>query len=501
MLFHGVFHFDSVFNLTTGRSADRTIKSKLTKSLTLIFGFAIFAILPPTMDHHSLAVAANSLESKILQRQARQFIDIVRKSKQFSDDLLINTYVVELAKKLARAADLDEDPLRYFVLLDSAPNAFAAPGATFFINTGLVDIVNNEAELVSVMAHEIAHFKQDHLKRLLKAHKATQTPSLLAVLAGIIIGGDAGIAAIAGAQAARIESVIDHTLSYEREADNVGLRIMADAGYDPKYAKNLMLALEKRIREAGVVQSNIHNTHPVTPERVASVDARLRQYSNLTFPQLSTEFDYFKARIQVLFDWEPNKTYSYFENKLSSENQSEQSVNRYGYALSLAKDGRIDEAKQHFVQLLSEQPDNLWVVTAAAELELIAGNTSATLSLLETKANAEDPHPAVIELYAKALLQSGNAEQAYRYVRKHLSSNPEHIQLLKIHAQVANQAGAAADGYLSDADYHFEIGDLKIALSQLKFAESNTNDFYIVSIAREKFRIVSEELAWRNTGN
>lgn len=487
--------------MTAGHSAKIAIKLKSKIIIAFLLGFAIFAFFPPAADQHSSAVAANTVESRILQRQARQFIAIVRQSKQFSDDLLINTYVVELAKKLATAANLDDDPLRYFVLNDSVVNAFAGPGATFFVNSGLIDIVSHEGELAYVMAHEIAHFKQDHLTRLLAAHEATKTPSLLAVLAGILVGGDAGIAAIAGAQAARIETVIDYTLSYEREADNIGLQIMARSGYDPNHAKNMMLALEQKIREAGVVQTNIHNTHPITPERVASVDARLRQYSNRTFPDPGSNFLFFKARSRVLFDWVPGRTYLHYEKQLSKGSPSEMSANRYGYALSLAKEGRTEEARKHIDQLLSEQPGHLWSTAAAAELELTAGNSSAALSLLETMATVDDPHPAVIELYSKALLQAGRADQAYRYVRKHLSGNPEYAQLLKVHAQAANQAGAVADAYLSDADYHFQFGDLKIALGQLKSAESKSDDFYIDSIAREKMRIVSEELAWRNTRN
>lgn len=496
-----MFDYHTFSNVTTRHSASKTIKPKIKKLFLFLFVFAVCAFVPPTIEQHSSAVAANTVEFRTLQRQARQFISIVHRSKQFSDDLLINEYVIELAKKLAKAADLEDEPLKYFVLHDAATNAFAGPGATFFVNSGMIDIISNEAELVAVMAHELAHFKQNHLNRLIKSLESTKTPSLLAVLAGIMIGGDAGIAAIAGAQAARIESVIDYTLSYEREADNIGLRIMAQSGYDPKYAKSMMLALEQKIREAGVIQSNIHNTHPVTPERVASIDARLQQYSSRTFPDLSTDFSYFKARTHVLLNWVPNKTYLYFENNLTNENRSEQSAYRYGYALSLAKDGKHEQAKQLMTELLSEQPRNLWVVMAAAEMDLIAGNPSRALLLLEKRATADYPHPAVIELYAKALLQSGSSRQAYQYVRKHISANPEHIQLLKLHAQAANQTGAVADAYLSDADYHFHIGDLSIALSQLKFAESKSDDFYIVSIAREKMRIVSEEIAWRNTLN
>ncbi len=452
----------------------------------------------PGFERIASAQINNPVATKNLQRQARQFISVVRHTKQFSDDLQINHFVIQLAKRLVAGAQMEIDPLHYYVIQDPSVNAFAGPGATFFINSGLIELTKNEVELVSVMAHELAHFKQDHLARLLRTHKETQTPALLAALAGLLIGGDVGIAAIVGSQAARVESVIDYTLAYEREADNVGIQIMVASGYDPKYAKDFMLELERQIRERGIVQSNIHNTHPVTPERIASIDARLRQFQNRRFSELSPEFLYFKARNRVLFHWEPKKTYQFFEKQLPDSEGNEHLANQYGYALALAKDGDVVQARQKFGELLALQPNNLWFVLALAKLDLDQHKPAAVLSLLKPWIESDSSHPAVVEMVALAMLQINDAEQANRYVRKHLPANVEHIQLLKLNAQVANQSGAVGEAYLADADYHFKIGDLKVALNQLKHAELNTGDFYTVSIAREKIRRISEEIAWRN---
>ena len=55
---------------------------------------------------------------------------------------------------------MDSDPLHYFVINDSSINAFAGPGATFFINTGIIELAETEGELASVITHELAHYKQ-----------------------------------------------------------------------------------------------------------------------------------------------------------------------------------------------------------------------------------------------------------------------------------------------------------------------------------------------------
>ncbi len=476
---------------------DRAFRLARLTLFGLLFWLSVCLLFLPGENQIAQAQATNPVATKNLQRQARQFLSIVRSTRQISDDLQINHYVVQLAKKLFIGADLSTESLHYYVIDDPVVNAFAGPGATFFLNSGLIELARNEAELVAVMAHEIAHFTQDHLDRLLRAYKATQTPSILAVLAGILIGGDAGIAAIVGSQAARTESLIDNTLRYEREADNVAVRIMVASDYDPRYAKDFMLALEREIRERGIVQTNIHNTHPVTPERIASIDARLRQFNNRSFPQLSPEYLYFKARNRVSFHWQSNKTYQLFESRLTTSSGHEQLANRYGYALALAKDGNSVEARNQLTELLALEPDNLWFILALAQLEIDENNPNASMALLKPWAEKELPHPAVIELFVNAMLLTGNAEQAHRYLRKHLASNREHIQLLKLNVKTATQSGAIGDAYLADADYHFLIGDLKIALNQLKHAELNSDDFYTVAIAREKMKRISEELAWR----
>ncbi len=466
------------------------------KQIQLTYSILVVILLSAVVSLHSPASANNPIAAENLQRQARHFLSIAREGKQFSDDLMMNAYVLDLAKKLAKSADIEVSPLHYYVIKDPVTNAFAGPGATFFLNSGLIELTENEGELVAVMSHELAHFKQDHLNRLLNAYQSTQVPTLLAVLAGLAIGGDAGVAAIVGAQAAQVDSVIEHTLSYEREADNAAVRIMADSGYDPIHAKNFMVALEQEIRESGLIQSNIHNTHPVTPERIASISARLRRFEGRPFPALSTEFLFFKARNRVLFHWQSNKTHLHFERRLSKGTEVEQLANRYGYALSIARDGDTVRARQLLEELATKQPNNLWILLAWAELEL-SENPVATLAMLKLLANVDQPHPAVVELYTKALLNLNSFEQAHQYLRPHLATNPEHIQLLALSAHTAAYSGAMGDAYLADADYHFKMGDLDIALNKLKFAEKNSDDFVTVAIAREKIRRINEELEWR----
>ena len=337
----------------------------------------LFVIQPIEAQTLSLSKA------KLLERQARHVLFLVSQTKDLSDDLQISQYVTELAQNLSHNADLEHDPLRYYVIEDSRVNAFAAPGATFFINSGIIEIAQNEGELASVIAHELAHFKQDHLSRLFDNYRTTRIPTLLSALVGLAVGGEEGAALMWGSVAAQAEAMIEYTLAYEREADAIGLKILTASDYQPVHAVNFMKRMAKSIRDQGLYESNIHNTHPITRERIASFEARINRIPTSTNEQFSDDFHFLKARVLVLYDWVPNLTARSFQDKRNTSVTAQQIANRYGYALALAKDGELEAARAEFAELLQLEPNNQWLILGAAEIELNHQNPKLALKILE----------------------------------------------------------------------------------------------------------------------
>lgn len=476
---------------------DSSIKTKTTKLIILLSFLGVFFWLAPHAVEQTAAQSKNVFKSKQLERESRHFLHLIRKSVVLSKDIQINTYVYDLAKKLAKNANMDSDPLSYHVAVDPSLNAFAGPGATFFINTGIIGEAGNEGQLASVIAHELAHHKQNHLSRLTENYQSTLLPSVLLILAGIAAGGDEGIAVAAGAQAAQVEAMIDYTLSYEREADAVGLQILTASGYSPLDARDFMIALEQEIREQGGFQSNIHNTHPITPERIASFEARVKKYKDIPKPQISEDFHFVRARVRVLFNWESNKTYKYFEEKLTAGSETEQTASQYGYVLSLAKDGDIDSARNHLRTLRDRLPDNMWLLTAAAEIELDAHEFESTKLLLKEAALGPEPSSAVVELYTRSLIRTDDLQEASRYIRKHIQRFPDSLQLYQLQSEAALKTDDLLTGYLAKVEHLFRLGDLKMAMGALKNAEKRTNDFYSREVIKEKIKMIGKEISWR----
>ena len=155
----------------------------------------------------------------------------------FVKNPIIDDYINNLGLRIfANVTDSRYIP-RFFVVKEKRINAFAYPGGTIGVHTGLILASQTESELAGVVAHEISHVSQNHIARSIQ-NSAKQTPlqilSLLAVVAAASSGADAE--AIAGTlnltQGLIAQNSINFTRSQETEADQVGIRLMEKSGFN-----------------------------------------------------------------------------------------------------------------------------------------------------------------------------------------------------------------------------------------------------------------------------
>jgi predicted Zn-dependent protease len=169
-------------------------------------------------------------------------------------------YVASLGEKLASAARLDGQCT--FTLVNSdVVNAFAVPGCFIYVTRGMMALVNSEAELASVLGHELGHIAGAHSRR-------QQTRSLwrtLAVLAVSLTGSDR-LTQIAG-QAAQFFG-LRYSRKQEYEADDYGIRVLEAAGYDPYAAGDMLAALGRN--ETFMLATGGHDEARAIPEWVRS---------------------------------------------------------------------------------------------------------------------------------------------------------------------------------------------------------------------------------------
>ena len=200
----------------------------------------------------------------------RQLALEVGKQARFVDDPAVSEYINRLGQNLAHNSDV-AFPVTFRVVESDEINAFTLPGGYVFINTGLIRLTANEAQLASVLAHELGHAAARHFTR-----QATRKDLISAgTLPLAIMGGWLGLAARQAAVAAVPMAFFRFSREFETEADMLGLEYLWKTGYDPGASVDLFEAVEStEHRHPGSV-SQLFSSHPLTADRIAKTQKNI----------------------------------------------------------------------------------------------------------------------------------------------------------------------------------------------------------------------------------
>ncbi len=152
-------------------------------------------------------------------------------------DPVVNDYINNLAQKIVRYSDADIPFTVRVIDSGDVPRAYGLPGGFLYVDSALILSADGEAELASVMAHEIAHVAARHATRALSRKRVCDVVGSLAMVAGPAGMGVADAGGLAGPL-----SVKKFSRDAEYEADLLGIEYAYAAGYDPQA---LLDALEK----------------------------------------------------------------------------------------------------------------------------------------------------------------------------------------------------------------------------------------------------------------
>ena len=190
-------------------------------------------------------------------------------------------------------------------------NAFAIPGCYVYVTRGLLSIMNDEAELASVLGHEIGHVAARHSQ---KRQQRSTIAGIGSILAGIFLGGQVAQLANLLGQA----NVMSFSRAQEYQADDLGIRYMTAAGYDP-YASADMLksledqsSLEARMRgqtEAAQIPAWARS-HPLTTDRVTRATTQARATGLAPGQRPRNAQAYFAAVDGMLYGDDPSQGYA-----------------------------------------------------------------------------------------------------------------------------------------------------------------------------------------------
>ncbi len=397
------------------------------------------------------------------QQLGDEIMQELRNQLPLVEDAEVRAYIEDLGARLASYSNRATYGFEFFVVDAPAINAFALPGGYIGVNSGLILAAENESELAGVMAHEIAHVTQRHIARRMAAASRLNVRSIAMVLAGILIGtqdAQAGQAAIMAGTAGTIQQQLNYSRAHEQEADRVGLKLLADAGYDPHGMPNFFGRLMDAARYAGRPPEYL-STHPMTQSRIADTAARAEGFATEDARE-SASFSLIRSKLLTLEE-PPEQAAGIFRAALKKEGGD---AAHYGLALVLTNTGRYDEAREQLDAISAALSEHPTVLAARARLERRAGHPEHAEQLYRDGLSLYPGHlPLQLEL-GELLLSTGQADRAYALLASEARrSNSTALQ--RLYAQAARAANHPIEARLAMADYYRLQGDWHAALTQL----------------------------------
>lgn len=198
------------------------------------------------------------------------------------DNSELQYYVNDVGFWVASQSERSNLPWKFGVIDSNGINAFAAPGGYIVITIGLYNLLDNEAQLAGVLAHEISHVVEKHHLNALQKNRQVNILAKLGSLALEKDGKDIEAAnALVNAGVQLYSTGLDRKLEYD--ADLKGVVLAARAGYDPYALLDVLITIDS-INPSAASLTVMLKTHPPTAERLDrlanAMDGKLEQYAD-----------------------------------------------------------------------------------------------------------------------------------------------------------------------------------------------------------------------------
>ena len=256
------------------------------KKYSRIFLMIIIFISNPSKVHSDPLPQLGDPYSEVLPISNEEIIGFMsyqslQNGNYIINDPLVVSYISYLGNLLSRNLLDEKRKYKFFIVDTDDINAFALPGGYIGINSGLVLLSKNEAQLASVLAHEISHVKLRHIAEMLANSTSNSIPMWIGILAGMFTGNaQASMAAIQTGLGISMQQNINLIRSNEVEADNLAIEIIKSSPFKTSAFSDFF---GEMMNATGDVQRSLSylSTHPMFEERIANIKNRTNDNSLL----------------------------------------------------------------------------------------------------------------------------------------------------------------------------------------------------------------------------
>ncbi len=398
----------------------------------------------------------------------------LQQSVKLVDDPEINHYLRQLGYRLVANSDAPYLRFTFFMVQNPTVNAFAAPGGFVGMHSGLFLTAENEDEVASVLAHEIAHITQRHLLRSYEKARQMNIPMTIGMIAAALLGAadpQMGTAAAMAVQAGGVQYQLNFTRDNEEEADNLGMQILVRAGFNPMAMPAFFEKLQKAGRFYGRdTVPEFLRTHPVTTSRIADARGRAAQYVTKAHPIDALQFYLMREKLRVLLASDVNLLLPYYREAMQKGVDKYKHAVQYGYGLALAAAGHFGQARNQLQRLIDQDPERLAYQLALARIDIRTGQLAAALQRYQQMQQIYPDDQALTLEQVTALLQAGQPQQARQLLLKQRDTGTALQQVYQLLAKTEQALGHRSQAHRWLAEYYYQSGQLEQAIDQLQIA-------------------------------
>ena len=424
----------------------------------------------------------------------QSFLEQVYAQAPLINDPIIQEYTELLIYRLSETSEVVDREFTIILIDEKSLNAFAAPGGVIGVNGGLFLNAENEAQLSSVLGHELAHLSQRHFARNVLRGRDTNLASSLVMVSAIALAIVANnpTAFMAG-PAALAQQKLRYNRIFEREADRYGFNNLIAAGYDPAGMGQMFENMAKIRKLSGDNPPEFLLTHPITSSRISDAFNAADQIEFTGGKKNTINFEFVKGRLKARYlSSSPQADVRYFKKLYESTPSNE---NKYAYIIALKNNGQFIEGLSLIEEVIQKYPKNLILNTTKAEILLSGQQLDQADKYIEKVLNISPgnyPASIVKSKILSAKKESIKSEEVIRDLLITKNRDPN----LWMHLSEIQRAGKNIVGYhLSRGEYYMLLGDFNNALNQFQFAlRLSGNSFQTSETIMTKIKFVQDRL-------
>lgn len=443
-------------------------------ALFLILCLITLPALPATENELPAIGSGGLIAGQQEHAIGQQVLTQLRRNAPLVSSPMLREYFEDTLHRMIPHAPLQDRDVTPLIIDEPSINAFAVPGNIIGIHTGLFRTAKSEQEFAGVIAHEIAHLSQRHYARRLEQQERSTPLTIAGMLAGLILtaatGSEAGIAAIAGTQALAIDQMLRHSRAHEREADRLGIEIMAEAGYDPAGMPSMFERMLAQARLQGNRPPEYLSTHPLTESRVADTRARVSRFRDQEHYDERLAYHLIRNRVRLHHSDNPESFITRFRNTRQEETGLRADAARHGLAAALIAADRPQEAIPHLRGLLEDYEGDIFLVAELARALSASEQPGEAADLLEHHLTRHPGNLTLTRNLADTRMEQDKPEAAARLYEKLTRNYGDDATLWNDLSDAAGRAGNLIEVHRARGERLLLLGDPEAAVRQFRQA-------------------------------